>query len=53
MTAEKVRPWILLFLGAVLIFWALIHDGPALLMVGCSLLGVEPLSQIKKEEPPP
>lgn len=52
MTYDKLRPWVLMILGAILIFWALSHDGPAILMVGCSLLGVEPLSQAKKEPPP-
>lgn len=52
MTAEKARPWIWLILGIMIIIYSLKHEGPALLMVGCSLLGLEPLGQARKEPPP-
>ena len=49
MTPDKVRPWVILVTAIGLIVGGFINENVTALMLGCTMLGAEPMYRAKDE----
>lgn len=51
-TPDAVRPWIILIIAIGLVIGGFLLPDPTILMLGCTMLGVEPLTRAAQQPPP-